>query len=366
MGRSTKGGDDMRTRIAVLALTLALTLIAANGQESVRPPSFDRVSYDNPSNYLGISEKFGSEKKIREIARGLKRKTLDDTLLAIHGFIDSHYRYEASDFDSWRDYKEMASDGTYGGCADYAVLFGSLARACKIPTVWVKTMDAAWIRDYVADRPAYRQYRGHVFLEIHDGRRWLLLEPQGLRIYDDYSPRCRILPGERWAYDKGGNPHALILSVRWKKWLEQTHDHFRKFDLSLLPVTGGRQIERKDGTPPRRNLKVLVIANSPVYEWIGMRLRKLGLTGREIQSINTGYEEWLPKAKGKTIIVASVGGELVLPKSFREKWIPKGADRRPETGIYRGKLREHGTSVLIVSAPDISKIRDVIRKLTLD
>jgi hypothetical protein len=349
----------MFTRIAALALTLTLALIAAHGQETIRAPDFNRIDHSQPAKYTGLSEKFGSEKKIKEIARGLRRPILDDTLFAIHSHIEAHYKYRASDFDSWRNYKEMTADGTYGGCADYAVLFGSLTRACGIPTVWVKTMDAAWIRDYAAERPAYRQYRGHVFLEIHDGRRWLLLEPQGLTLFEDYSPRSRSLPGERWAYDKGGNPHAVILSIRWKKWLEQTHAHFRDFDLTLLPVTGGRKIRQNP-------LKVLVIANAPVYEWIGARLSKLGLKRSEVMSINARYREWLPKAKGRTIVIASLGGEMVLPKHYRERWLPKGAAKRPATGVYRGRLKESGTRVLIVSAPDLGKMREVVKGLTLD
>ncbi len=36
----------------------------------------------------------------------------------------------------------------------------------------------------------------------------------------------RRLPGERYAYDKGGSPWELVLSVRWEPWKRQTAAFF--------------------------------------------------------------------------------------------------------------------------------------------
>ena len=86
-------------------------------------------------------------------------------------------------------------------------------------------------------------------------------------LYEDYDPRTRLLPGGRWAYDKGADPFALVLSMRWDLWKEQTRRYFQTLDPALLPVSSGRALRPKG----------YVIADSPVWKWIGTRLKVLGV-----------------------------------------------------------------------------------------
>ena len=53
-------------------------------------------------------------------------------------------------------------------------------------------------------------------------------------IYPDYSPVARVLPGYRYAYDKGGDPYSLIMSMRGPMWREQTDAYFKSLDLRGL------------------------------------------------------------------------------------------------------------------------------------
>ena len=155
----------------------------------------------------------------------------------------------------WRDFDRLVRDGNYGGCADYSVVFGSLARACGIPTVWVKTLDADWIREYKT-HGTEGTWSGHVFLEIFLHDRWLLLDDTQLVLYEEYDPKMRILPGNRYAYDKGGDPFDLVLSSRWELWKKETRAYFRDFDLSKLPVGKGKDlVHGRQVRPGRRDFR---------------------------------------------------------------------------------------------------------------
>ena len=85
-----------------------------------------------------------------------------------------------------------------------------LLRSAGIPAVWVKTMDVEWIWDFKKKRP-FGSWSGHVFLEIYLDGKWVLLDPGASRIYVDYSPHSRILPGNRFAYHKGSDPRQMVM-----------------------------------------------------------------------------------------------------------------------------------------------------------
>src|SRR5262249_22737736 len=138
----------------------------------------------------------------------------------------------------WRNVDDLLRDGNYGGCADHSVIFGALSRAVGIPTVWVKTLDVDWIREFRHNRTE-GHWNGHVFLEVFVQGRWMLVDHVTMKLYPDYQTSSRILPGNRYAYDKGGDPYELVLSSRWELWKEQTRGYFSNFDLAALPVGEG-------------------------------------------------------------------------------------------------------------------------------
>lgn len=364
---------DHRSLVAVVAyvpcLLLAATLLvpAAAGAGEIDPKtvpecSFDRVDYAHPEKHLDLCPQFGGEKEIRALAKTLRGAAEEETLANVHGWVGRTFRYEPSRFDHWRDWAAMKEDGSYGGCADYALAFGSLTRACGVPTVWVKTMDADWIRDFVARRREYGNYRGHVFLEVFVGKRWRLLEPGGLTLYDEYATTARLLPGDRWAYDKGGDPWALVLSVRWKEWLVQTERHFEGFDTSVLPVTGGRDLAP---------LQVLILASGPAWQWTSERCIALGFRPGEVGGTNAEFEKWLPRCRGTRLVITCIGERMLLPEEHRAKYLPWKPEEirraRAETpaGTLRGTLAD-GTRVTLLYAPDAESLRPLAESLTLD
>ena len=192
-----------------------------SGADEIPVPSFDRIDYSKPQAYLFLNDNMGSRDLIMRTAESIEGSTPEKKLLAIHHWIESRLSYKADYFNEWRTFDQMLIDGLQGGCAHYSVVFGALARACGIPTVWVKTLDVDWIRDF-RTKGTEGSWNGHVFLEIFIHDRWMLLDDTQLVLYENYDTKARILPGNRYAYDKGGDPFELILSARWELWKKVT------------------------------------------------------------------------------------------------------------------------------------------------
>ncbi len=344
---------------ALAGLLAALGPIApARGDgpgEPIPEPAFDRVDYAKPGDYLGLDASFGDPERIRAIAAPLTASRPERSLAAIGRWISANLRYDDKAAYAWRDCGAIVDSKAYGGCADHALLFGALARAAGIPTVWVKTMDADWIREFRA-AGSCTSWRGHVFLEVYLDGRWRLLDAQEPRIYDDYRTDERLLPGGRFAYDKGGDPRALILSTDWERWKVQTARHFARFDLARLPVGGGRPIG-----------KIHVVANSPAWQMVDGRVRALG---QDCFSFNNGYEKHLLEARGGTLILAGVGPEPVLPAPFRDRYLPispaevKARLDAEGQGFARKRL-DDGTRLIWIFARDLDGLRSEIDRLVL-
>lgn len=347
----------MRTLLlAVASIAVALAFQPLTSAQDVPKPDVDRVDYADPSKYLALLDSMGKRETIRQIADGIKGDDARAKLAAIGAWIDGNLKYDPKAAYAWRDIDTMLEDGTYGGCADHALVYGALARACGIPTVWVKTMDADWIRMFRRTRNENATWSGHVFLEVHVNERWMLLDASAGKIWADYDTRQRILPGTRYAYDKGGDPYALVLSTRWEAWKEQTRRYFSEFDLALLPVGEGASLERQ----------VFIAASNPEWQLIADRCKALqvpvGYSG------NVNFEDWMPLAQGQVLVVVFKAGETVLPKEFREK-LPMGELReamsKTPSGILRHKATE-GTRILIVFGPDADSLKGEIQNLTID
>jgi hypothetical protein len=295
------------------------------------------------------------------VAAALPGKTPEDKLLAVWRWVEANLSYDAKCAYEWRDFDGILDLGKYGGCADHAVVFGALARACGIPCVWVKTMDVDWIREFQANRGACSSWRGHVFLEVHLGGRWVLLDASQLILYEDYRPGERVLPGNRYAYDKGGDPHALALSTRWELWKRVTAAYFRDFDLAKLPLVTqvGRHLADRDG--------VFIAADNPVYKWLSKRCTDLGYRVR--MSFNGEYGRLLPRSRGNYLIVTCVGDRLVMDREYRDAYLPWSAKEvaalkeKGDHGVLRRRL-EDGTRVYLIYGRDQDAIRQAIDSFT--
>jgi len=350
----------MTRRLIVAAALLFIVSNVAVAEDAPPAPSFDRVKYDRPDDYLVLNPSLGRESQIRAAAAPLKRATPEKTLAAIHKWVNAELKYQPDAAYEYRNFDQACAAKLYGGCADYAVVFTALSRACGIPTVFVKTMDADWIREFRANGKS-TSWRGHVFLEVFIDGKWRLLEPGGLTMYDDYDPKTRrLLPGDRWAYDKGTDPKEIILSPEWERWKIQTAAHFREFDLKQLPPGVGDR---------GRTLvqKVYVAADSPVWQMIDKHLRD---AGHKVRSFNTNWDAELAAAKGGDLVITCIGERLVLPDERRDL-LPISYDQiqanlHAGPGGFERKTADDGTRVVLLYTRDLPAMEKLVADLTID
>ena len=347
-----------------LMLAAAVVLFAwtnlVRAEDAPPAPSFDRVKYDRPDDYLVLNPSLGDAEHIRTIAAPLKREKPEKSLAAIHKWVNSELKYDANAAYEFRNFDQACAAKLYGGCADYAIVFTALSRACGIPTVFVKTMDADWIRDFRASGKS-SSWRGHVFLEVYIDGKWKLLEPGGLTMYDDYDPATRrLLPGDRWAYDKGADPKEIVLSPDWERWKIQTAAHFKDFDLTQLPPGVGDR---------GRNLadRVYVAADSPVWQMIDKHLRG---AGHKVRSFNTNWDAELQAAKGGDLVITCVGERLVLP-SQRHDLLPIPYDEiqaklHATAGGVERKTADDGTRVVLLYTRDVPAMEKLVEELEVE
>ena len=208
-------------------------------------PRFDAIDYSAPEEYLSLSPSFVGPGSIASLATSLQTSSPQATLGSIWKWLMANLtvRNVTADY-GWRPVTEILARRTYIGCADFAMVYGCLARACGIPVVWVKSLNVSWIRTF-RNTGRFNGGDGHVFLEAHLDGTWHLIDASQDELFHPYSPSCQLLPGPdegRFAYDKGGDPRALVLSLDWEPWKAQTRSYFASFDLGRL-LTARRACE---------------------------------------------------------------------------------------------------------------------------
>ena len=334
------------------------------------PPATEgRIDYSQPRAYLRLPRYVGDADEVRAIAQQLAvpGQTDEEKLRAVGKWVHTTFRYDpAKSWGPWRGFSQTLADRTVGGCADTAVLFGALARALGVPTVWVKALDVSAIRTIAHDPSSSpSKWSGHVYVESFVDGRWRLVDPVELVIYDHYDHRAHVLPDQRWAYDKGGDPGTLTLSLDKDNWIAQTRSFFRNFDLRKLPLVGIAPLRM--GRPLVR--KAYVVADSPHWQQLQKRLDSIGI---ELPiSFNVNFDVYLPHASGQWLVLTAVGDHFPLPPALRQQYSPVSTEKLQEMMdlLPSGRVDRvlaNGTRVVLLFARTPSDLATEIKNLTLD
>ncbi len=328
-----------RSTFAMLVLGSSLAPILCRAAEPAAAqvqavPKIESVDYAHPAVYRDFPDSLGDRTAILALASTLKGESDADSIRNVLLWMDRNLKYDEAKAYQWRNYDDVIREKSYGGCADQGIVCGVLLKGAGIPAVWVKTMDVAWIWNFKKGHP-FTSWSGHVFLEVYVNGKWSLLDPGGKTLYQDYSPKTRILPGQRFAYHKGNDPKAMIMSLQWEQWKRQTAAYFRQLDETLLPV------DEKNGTSLVR--QAYVIGNSPYYQALTAMALESGL--HVAKSFNMDYDEYLPQAKGHVILIEIHRGKPIVPKEVLERYYPNAL-----TGISRPSkaIRIKDTTIVFV------------------
>lgn len=320
-----------------------LTIVCVPGFVSASEPTVDSIDYGSPNSYLEVPSSLGDVDRISKHAASLKGRSDRATVRKVLQWMDANLTCDPKKAYRWRNYDVVVNEGCFGSCADQAVVCGVLLRAAGIPTIWVKTMDVQWIWDLKKGRP-FESWSGHVFLEVNLGGEWMLLDPGAELIYGDYSPKSRILPGNRFAYHKGNDPKQMIMSLQWEDWKRQTQDYFERLDASMLPVNPASGISIVP--------QVYFVANSPYYQALTEIARSRGWSAR--QSFNCEYENNLPRAKGHVLLIETHKGVPIVPLDVLHQFYPDASRGLKQSD---GVTEINGTTIVFV---DFSKVLDVL------
>ncbi len=220
-----------RLVIAMAFVACGESNLPSKAPELVTPTPRFEIDHAHPEWHVALSPSLGDRAVIERVA--IEARALgDEPIASALAWFDAHTKNDIEHPYVWRPFERVVTDGYWMWCADRAVAIGTLLRALGVPTIWVKSMDVAWIADLNAGLA--HPFRGHVFLEVFVRGAWRLLDPVTERLYDAYDPSTHSMPGQRFAYDKGDDPFAMILSLRELMWRAQTRTYFEHFDSARL------------------------------------------------------------------------------------------------------------------------------------
>ena len=336
--------------VAVLAvLLLSCGALPAAAEDAPPPaPKLNRVDHRQPEAALRpLGEEVGFGQRSESVVRQLQKKaaTPQKVLAQILRWVDRNLKPDGEKASSWRGVDQIVKEGTQGGISDRSLVIGTFARAAGIPCVWVKTVSTPWLIGAKQGTASWKDVAGHVFLELHLGGRWRLLDPDTALLYEAYDPATRQLPGNQFAYDKGRDPHALLLPNRGEPWRKQLQAYVDAAPLGDLPWALTRDM--------LADWRVYVAGSGGPATYASATAKALGFQVEK--TFNSGWERVLPEVRGKTLIVVTYDKRPSLPQKYWRRFLPRGYEailsgqHVLEKGWISHRLPD-GTRVIFVTA----------------
>ena len=131
----------------------------------------------------------------------------------------------------------------------------------------------------------------------------------------------------------------MIMSLQWEEWKRQTASFFKDLDESLLPVDTKSALDVRP--------LCFVVANSPYYQFFGELVRQNG--GALGRSFNSGYDTYLPTAKGNLILVETHDGAPIVDVAILQRQFPAVPD-----GKQAGTVIDGDTTIVFVEVATIA------------
>lgn len=128
--------------------------------------------------YLNDGSQTEITPNIEKVAASFNSKRLE-LIFEILQWVQKNIKHADSvefknDFFRKRTASEIVKSKIATGCTDYALVFIALARAKKIPTLYVEAIRRKWL-----DIGDEQYIEGHVFAECFIGGRWYIIDPEG-------------------------------------------------------------------------------------------------------------------------------------------------------------------------------------------
>ncbi len=138
--------------------------------------------------------------QIEVIASKIKDEDSTITILKILYHLSNQLRYQNKNSIKFnRTASEIMDSGFYTGCSDFALIFETLARYKKIPTIHVQTAGKKFIEKLQHEEDV--SIIGHHFCECNINGKWILVDPLNGRILERYNP-IDLNIGQYYAFAK--------------------------------------------------------------------------------------------------------------------------------------------------------------------
>lgn len=165
---------------------------------------FKNADYSNPSAYLkqGEQTKFiFNETDLKAFKQELGEIKFDKDLFKIISYIGFKRNYSSNEnIDKFsRMAKEIFLSGKYTGCTDYALVFETITRQLRIPTIHIQLADLDWIEDL--NSKVIGCVRGHHMCECYINNKWVCVDVAGNNINGIYEKESLIV-GNRKCFAK--------------------------------------------------------------------------------------------------------------------------------------------------------------------
>jgi len=137
------------------------------------------------SKYLQSGPQTEITTKIEKIAQSFKKEGID-LVFEILSWIYKNIKFNQENkmkLFRQRTADQIIKDGFATGCTDWALIFIVLARAKKIPTIYVETIRKRWLEEGEEDK-----IEGHIFAECFIDEKWHIINPEQATIHGWYEP----------------------------------------------------------------------------------------------------------------------------------------------------------------------------------
>jgi hypothetical protein len=323
--------------------------------DTPRAPDLKRGRLDDIASHMALVPAFGEPDTLKSLAAQMKRDTTGATLRTIWSWLQRNLKPKRTEAPTYRTVEAILASGYRTGTSEQVLVFGALARAAGIPTVWLKAVRLESLHaalDAGGD-PALLEPR--TYLEMHIGGRWQLLDPESMHLYPSHDPRQILLPDAHMAYDRGTDPKALVLPGDQAAWRQQARGWLARLDRRTVPFG-----DAQDLLAP---LRVFIAGAGAPARYAKATSATFGYLVEK--TIDRGLEKVWARVRGKTLIVMCTGSEPHVPAAWRDKLLPPGwqdvvtGRKQPEAGYVKHTL-PNGTRVILTAAQTYEAVETAI------
>lgn len=191
--------------ITIILLQIAIYPIKIANAEIKNPVFkgyFQNVDYSNPDNFLQTGKQTEITPRIKKIADSINNKEELNLIATIYNEVKKFPISNHHEHDFFNNTADQLLDSGLTGCNDWGIAFASIARAKKIPTVFVQAARMDWVEDYLKNSDHQGMFRGHIMVECYVKGEWYLVDSQAGRIYLNYNRNNFSLPDGEYAFSK--------------------------------------------------------------------------------------------------------------------------------------------------------------------